>query len=306
MNALSTAASTNSASATNCSSHDLLNSMLCNYLPTPVASDQFDANNLSSFEQQLQTMIGLDGLDQILDLQHIPMDSLQSIGSADCAQTAKLGNGLQRAMESQAAAPSPNMLSNDNQIKSEGLVSKSSAGRKRKIKREDGGQSSNSGQPAAKRRRGRSQKGSDWESVGERMKRDSDKLLSPNNTDSGFIGIRTADGEVRVPLPARITTPYEVFGNACTDKIEDILQAKGRTRYVRGLSEKEKKDRRREQNRNAAARSRARKNAMISKVIQLHQENLGLRAHAADTIAVIARLQREVKELKQLKYDGKT
>lgn len=40
---------------------------------------------------------------------------------------------------------------------------------------------------------------------------------------------------------------------------------------------------------------------MISKVIQLHQENLGLRAHAADTIGVISRLKREVEELKQMK-----
>lgn len=148
----------------------------------------------------------------------------------------------------------------------------------------------------------------DLELLSERMRRRNDKLLSggggDGDTDTGFIGIRTAEGEVRVPLPAQIKTPYSMFGYACTDKIEDILQAKGRTRYVRGLSEKEKKDRRREQNRNAAARSRARKNAMISKVIQLHQENLGLRAHAAETIGVISRLQREVDELKSFKTAG--
>ena len=102
-----------------------------------------------------------------------------------------------------------------------------------------------------------------------------------NVIERSFIGIRTKDGEVKVTIPAEIEYEYEVFGDACTDRIEDILQAKSRTRYVRGLTEQEKKDRRREQNRNAAARSRARKNAMISKVIQLHQENLGLRSHTA-------------------------
>ena len=164
---------------------------------------------------------------------------------------------------------------------------------------------SNTGEPAPKRRRGRKKKSSavkdDLELLSERMRRRNDKLRGGSDVDTGFIGIRTAEGEIRVPLPAQIKTPYEMFGHACTDKIEDILQAKGRTRYLRGLSEKEKKDRRREQNRNAAARSRARKNAMISKVIQLHQENLGLRAHAAETIGVISRLQREVDALKGIK-----
>merc|ERR1719445_829820 len=104
--------------------------------------------------------------------------------------------------------------------------------------------------------------------------------------EDSFVGIRTKDGEVRIQIPRgkvegdsiksnRPKVEFSVFGNACSDKIEDILQAKKRTRYVRGLSEEEKKTRRREQNRNAAARSRARKNAMISKVIQLHQENIG-------------------------------
>merc|ERR1712038_1126212 len=90
---------------------------------------------------------------------------------------------------------------------------------------------------------------------------------------------------------------FEVFGNACSDKIEDILQPKKRTRYVRGLSEEEKKTRRREQNRNAAARSRARKNAMISKVIQLHQENMGLRAFVAENITQTKILRDEITRL---------
>merc|ERR1712241_1583434 len=90
---------------------------------------------------------------------------------------------------------------------------------------------------------------------------------------------------------------FTVFGNACSDKIEDILQPKKRTRYVRGLSEDEKKQRRREQNRNAAARSRARKNAMISKVIQLHQENMGLRAFVAENITQTKLLRDELSRL---------
>merc|ERR1712130_1092097 len=70
-----------------------------------------------------------------------------------------------------------------------------------------------------------------------------------------------------------------------------------RTRYVRGLTEEEKKRRRREQNRNAAARSRARKNAMISKVIQLHQENMGLRAFVAENITQTKVLRDEINRL---------
>ena len=99
----------------------------------------------------------------------------------------------------------------------------------------------------------------------------------------GFVGIKIEFGEVRIAVPVQIddVIKYDVFGHACTEKIEDILQPKKRTRYVRGLDEDSKKDRRREQNRNAAARSRARKNAMIAKVIQLHQENLALRAHVS-------------------------
>jgi len=114
-----------------------------------------------------------------------------------------------------------------------------------------------------------------------------------------FVGIRTEDGEVRIQIPNKPSedfpkVKYSVFGNACSDKIEDILQPKKRTRYVRGLSEEEKKSRRREQNRNAAARSRARKNAMISKVIQLHQENMGLRAFVAENIAQTKVLREEI------------
>merc|ERR1712032_893574 len=93
---------------------------------------------------------------------------------------------------------------------------------------------------------------------------------------------------------------FTVFGNACSDRIEDILQPKKRTRYVRGLSEDEKKQRRREQNRNAAARSRARKNAMISKVIQLHQENMGLRAFVAENITQTKFLRDEVNRLSSM------
>jgi len=131
-----------------------------------------------------------------------------------------------------------------------------------------------------------------------------------------YVGIRTADGEVRIQIPPssalkteeapdgngitikhEAKVKFEVFGNACSDRIEDILQPKKRTRYVRGLSEEEKKTRRREQNRNAAARSRARKNAMISKVIQLHQENMGLRAFVAENITQTKLLRDELSRL---------
>merc|ERR1719445_67972 len=126
--------------------------------------------------------------------------------------------------------------------------------------------------------------------------------------EDSFVGIRTKDGEVRIQIPRgkvegdsiksnRPKVEFSVFGHACSDKIEDILQAKKRTRYVRGLSEEEKKTRRREQNRNAAARSRARKNAMISKVIQLHQENMGLRAFVAENISQTKVLRDELNRL---------
>ena len=65
-----------------------------------------------------------------------------------------------------------------------------------------------------------------------------------------YVGIRTKDGEVcvQIPPPKRNDgypkVEFTVFGNACSDKIEDILQPKKRTRYVRGLSEEEKKTRR--------------------------------------------------------------
>ena len=163
--------------------------------------------------------------------------------------------------------------------------------------------------PVKKRKRGRKRKinngnmqKDELELLSERMKQRNDKLLSSKNknVNAGFIGVRTINGFVEIPIPAQIDVEYTIFGDACTDRIEDILQAKGRTRYVRGLSEKEKKDRRREQNRNAAARSRARKNAMISKVIQLHQENLGLRSYTAQTIADIKTLKDEIQHLRQI------
>jgi len=137
-----------------------------------------------------------------------------------------------------------------------------------------------------------------------------------SNSTENYVGIRTADGEVRIQIPPSSAlkaeeapdgngltikheskVKFEVFGNACSDRIEDILQPKKRTRYVRGLSEEEKKTRRREQNRNAAARSRARKNAMISKVIQLHQENMGLRAFVAENITQTKLLRDELARL---------
>merc|ERR1712228_375485 len=128
-------------------------------------------------------------------------------------------------------------------------------------------------------------------------------LHSQYGADS-YVGIRTEDGEVRIQIPRGknkdtqcAKVKFSVFGNACSDKIEDILQPKKRTRYVRGLSEEEKKTRRREQNRNAAARSRARKNAMISKVIALHSENMGLRAFVAENITQTKVLRDEINRL---------
>eukprot|EP01084_Bolivina_argentea_P259780 438476_1 len=133
-----------------------------------------------------------------------------------------------------------------------------------------------------------------------------DEYLSTSYGTESYVGIRTDDGEVRIQIPPNpkcennsnySKLKFTVFGNACSDKIEDILQTKKRTRYVRGLSEEEKKTRRREQNRNAAARSRARKNAMISKVIQLHQENMGLRAFVAENITQTKILRDEINRL---------
>ena len=176
----------------------------------------------------------------------------------------------------------------------------------KQIKQEDES-SINLGAPPPKKRRGRKRKiqpGSaqkdDLELLSEKMRQRNERILSSQSRDIGFIGIKTVDGCVEIPIPAQIKVEYEIFGDACTDKIEDILQAKGRTRYVRGLSEREKKDRRREQNRNAAARSRARKNAMISKVIQLHHENLGLRSYTARTISDLKNLRDQNHKLRQL------
>ena len=161
-------------------------------------------------------------------------------------------------------------------------------------------------QPATKKRRGRKKKQNkhnmadrdDLEILSEKMKQRNELLSARTDTNVGYIGIKTSEGSAKIPIPAQIGVDYEIFGDACTEKIEDILQAKGRTRYVRGLSEQEKKDRRREQNRNAAARSRARKNAMISKVIQLHQENLGLRNYVATHIGKIKQLRQQVEQLR--------
>eukprot|EP01083_Nonionella_stella_P047925 128340_1 len=136
-----------------------------------------------------------------------------------------------------------------------------------------------------------------------------DEYLNASYGAESYVGIRTDDGEVRIQIPTNPKTDddcsynkvkFTVFGNACSDKIEDILQPKKRTRYVRGLSEEEKKTRRREQNRNAAARSRARKNAMISKVIQLHNENMGLRAFVAENITQTKILRDEINRLNKL------
>merc|ERR1711997_1279248 len=122
----------------------------------------------------------------------------------------------------------------------------------------------------------------------------SSMIYSSNLRDQTYVGIRNEFGEVRIQIPpVPGSCKYELFGYAVEDTIEDILQPKKRTRYVRGLDESSKKDRRREQNRNAAARSRARKNAMIAKVIQLHQENLGLRAFISDIIREQAGLEAE-------------
>ena len=136
-------------------------------------------------------------------------------------------------------------------------------------------------------------------------KADFETLLAQRKTDDnpGFVTITTEYGKAKVRIPPK-KIKYYIEGDACTEKIEEILQPKKRTRYVRGLTENQKKDRRREQNRNAAARSRARKNAMISKVIQLHQENIGLRAYVADNIRIISELKNELNQLKGINKEN--
>jgi len=137
------------------------------------------------------------------------------------------------------------------------------------------------------RKRGRrKKKKDDSESIDEL---DMEQFLSQQMSGESFVGIRTEDGEVRIQIPPSSSragaefskVKFTVFGNACSDKIE-------------------KKQRRREQNRNAAARSRARKNAMISKVIQLHQENMGLRAFVAENITQTKILRDEISRLNQI------
>merc|ERR1712154_359104 len=166
-----------------------------------------------------------------------------------------------------------------------------------------------------KRKKGRPRKNDSYKMIKKEKSSDSEHdeddgynyhyAHSQYSADS-YVGIRTDDGEVRIQIPRgnndgqSAKVKFSVFGNACSDKIEDILQPKKRTRYVRGLSEEEKKTRRREQNRNAAARSRARKNAMISKVIQLHQENMGLRAFVAENISQTKFLRDEVNRLSSM------
>ena len=77
-----------------------------------------------------------------------------------------------------------------------------------------------------------------------------DEYYASQSGVESYVGIRTEDGEVRIKIPAATKSEdypkvkFTVFGNACSDKIEDILQPKKRTRYVRGLSEEEKKTRR--------------------------------------------------------------
>ena len=61
----------------------------------------------------------------------------------------------------------------------------------------------------------------------------------------GFVGIRNEYGEIKVSIPQTNIIKYEIFDHAFTERIEDILQPKKRTRYVRGLDDDEKKDRRR-------------------------------------------------------------
>ena len=83
---------------------------------------------------------------------------------------------------------------------------------------------------------------------------DMEQFLTQQLSGESFVGIRTEDGEVRIQIPPSSSrsgpdqefskVQFSVFGNACSDKIEDILQPKKRTRYVRGLSEDEKKQRR--------------------------------------------------------------
>eukprot|EP01083_Nonionella_stella_P006939 20076_1 len=278
-----------------------LTSATSNSLLQPMTPSNFGML-YSKFEQQLQSMMNLDGMNQIAaSIEDLPiMENTCNLQSHDNSHKF-------------------NMLSNDNPSQfEEELVreSKRKRKRKRKIKEEETTDEDEDIKdikpPAAKRRRGRRKKhanGSnqrdELEILSQKMKERNEKLFAKNTKpmDSGFIGIRTVDGEVKVSIPAKIDVEYELFGDACTDKIEDILQAKGRTRYVRGLSEQEKKDRRREQNRNAAARSRARKNAMISKVIQLHQENLGLRAHTAKTISTLKKLRQEVETLRTTSHN---
>jgi len=206
-----------------------------------------------------------------------------------------------------AASPAKKRKLNNGSTSSSAMKEDVANGRPRKSvikKEEEEEEGATKGKKSRKRGR-RKKKKEDSESNDEL---DMEQFLSQQLSGESFVGIRTEDGEVRIQIPPSSSragaefskVKFTVFGNACSDKIEDILQPKKRTRYVRGLSEDEKKQRRREQNRNAAARSRARKNAMISKVIQLHQENMGLRAFVAENITQTKILRDEISRLNQI------
>jgi len=224
-------------------------------------------------------------------------------------ETATKNCRKRKTFSAATAAASPPKKRKLNEAKKE--KSATSSGRPVQIKKEH--KSGDSSKPQKSRSRKRKKKqGDDREGFDLPSYLKNDYDASTEN----YVGIRTADGEVRIQIPPSSAlkaeeapdgngltikheskVKFEVFGNACSDRIEDILQPKKRTRYVRGLSEEEKKTRRREQNRNAAARSRARKNAMISKVIQLHQENMGLRAFVAENITQTKLLRDELSRL---------
>eukprot|EP00485_Elphidium_margaritaceum_P002919 CAMPEP_0202701902 /NCGR_PEP_ID=MMETSP1385-20130828/14938_1 /ASSEMBLY_ACC=CAM_ASM_000861 /TAXON_ID=933848 /ORGANISM="Elphidium margaritaceum" /LENGTH=397 /DNA_ID=CAMNT_0049359419 /DNA_START=144 /DNA_END=1333 /DNA_ORIENTATION=- len=281
------------------------------YLPTPMvqSSDQLSHH----FERQLQDALNMNmSMNQLASIYDIGNTHTTNTGSNNPEVTPIATHSQSAARMHEHGDDVSSKLQESKFATDEGLVCESRRGRKRKIKQENEDDEDDDDDddeyfeptPAPKKRRGRKKKRSsssdaqkdDLQLLSEKMQEKTEKLFSADrdNAINTFVGIRSENGSVEIPLPAHIEVEYEVFGNVCTDKIEDILQAKGRTRYVRGLSEQEKKDRRREQNRNAAARSRARKNAMISKVIQLHQENIGLRSYVAGNISKLNSLRDEV------------
>lgn len=102
------------------------------------------------------------------------------------------------------------------------------------------------------KKRGRKKKSENRTNSDSNDELDMEQFLTEQLKGESFVGIRTEDGEVRIQIPPSSSrrgtgfskVKFTVFGNACSDKIEDILQPKKRTRYVRGLSEDEKKQRR--------------------------------------------------------------